>query len=302
VEPSALELLARIVGQRRDDAVIYLPGERWFVTGRAEGCLVYDELGAAFLDFGSGGAVNLLGHCHPELRRTLEHFRFYTYTGDDHIARFSVEYAKALSEKFPPDADGQPRQVLVTASLEQADAIARSIPGSLGSEVTTGFGRTGAMWGFEHYGLPCPDVVVLGTSGGGGLPFAAVVATASSFATASLPPMVSHPVTSAMALMVLQGITDELLTHVRTVSGVLSDGLAELTQQFPAILSGANGVGLTQQLFTTEQVDKNKFRDACRAAGLFMHPDLTLTPPLVVTEQEVRQAIDVIADIALDWS
>jgi 4-aminobutyrate aminotransferase-like enzyme len=302
VDSSLVELLAQMVGKRRDDAATYLPGQRWFVPGRAEGCLVYDELGAAFLDFGSGGAANLLGHCHPELKRALEHFLFYTYTGDDHIARFAVDYAKALSARFPPDAEGNPRQVLVVPCLQQAEQIAKAMPGSYGSEAATGFGRTGTMWGFEHLGLPCPDAVVLGPNGAGGLPFSAVVAPASSFTVTTPAPMFSHPVVSAMALLVLDLITDELLAHVKTVGGVLAHGLAELAVQFPAVFSGANGVGLTQQLFTTEQVDKKKFRDACRAAGLFMHPDLTLTPPLVVSEQEVRQAIDVIADIALDWS
>lgn len=292
-----------MVGQRRDDARTYLPGERWFVPGRAEGCLVYDEAGAAFLDFGSGGAVHLLGHRHPELQPALDHFLFYTYTGDDHIARFAVDYARELSARFPVDPEGNPRQVLVCPSVEQADGIAQVLPGSYGSEVATGFGRTGALWGFEHHGELCPDVVVLGPSGGGGLPFSAVVAPAASFAVLdTLPEMAAHPLVSAMALLVLRGITDDLLSHVRQVSPVLQSGLTELSAQFPAVIQGSIGVGLTQKLLITEQVNKKKFRDACRANGLLMQPDLTLTPPLVVTEQEVRQAIDVIAGVTLDWS
>jgi acetylornithine aminotransferase len=43
-------------------------------------------------------------------------------------------------------------------------------------EVTTGMGRTGAWYGFEHYGLR-PDVVALGKGLGNGYPVSAVAMT-----------------------------------------------------------------------------------------------------------------------------
>ena len=39
---------------------------------RGQGVYVFDNTGKQYLDFGSGVAVNSLGHCHPHLVKTLK--------------------------------------------------------------------------------------------------------------------------------------------------------------------------------------------------------------------------------------
>lgn len=304
MDDAARRILAQLIDDRRTQARTYLHGGHDFPVGRGEGCWIFDESGTPHLDFGPGGAIHLLGHRNPRVHETLaDHLYHYTYTGEDHLARYPIEYAQALSERFPPDREGNPRKVLVLSSLSDARRLAEALTRSgWADEARTGFGRTGAMWDYDSQGLR-PDVVVLGPSGGGGLPFAAVVAPSVLFDTLDeLPPMANHPLACAAAKAVLDQITDELLAHVSAMGQRFNTGLAELHAQFPGILKPTSGVGLLQKIEILELGDTQKFRDACRVRGLLLHPDLQATPPLIVSEQEVNQALDVIADVCLDWS
>ncbi len=300
----ARALLDKVVEDRRARSVTYLPGPRTFPVGRAEGCLVYDDYGSAYLDFGPGGEVNILGHRNPQVVHAItDHLVHYTYTGEDHLSRFAIEYAEALSKTLPPDQDGNPYQVLVLPSVTQADALIRSLPGTVWDDTVAGFGRTGTMWGFERT-AGVPDTLIVGSEGGGGLPFAALVSTRRVMETIPcLPFMSAHPVVCAAASAVLAQITPELLAHVGAMGEVLSGGLAELSKQFPDIIvPAAPAPGLLQKVPLHYSISVETFVRSCRDKGLLMHSDLHLTPPLVVTEQEVRQAIDVLGDVCLDWS
>jgi 4-aminobutyrate aminotransferase-like enzyme len=304
LDQAAQQVLDRLIDERRAEARTYLPGTHDFPIGRAEGSWVFDEIGNPYLDFGPGGAVNILGHNNPRVMQYIsDHLRFYTYTGDDHLSRFSVEYAKALSERFP-----EPRQVQVLSSLDTARRRARVMlagsdnedPPSIRFEKHAGFGRTGKMWSHQ-WEAEEPDILVLGPAGGGGFPYAAIVAPPELFETVGSGSMDNHPVVCAAALAVLEQITPELLAHVTTMGEVLTQGIAELAAQFPAI-GTLNGVGLLQKLQIQNPEQAQKFREDCRAKGLLMHHDLGLTPPLTVSEQEVGQAVDIMADVLLDWS
>lgn len=300
----ARALLDKVVEDRCARSGTHLPGPRTFPVGRAEGALVYDDYGSAYLDFGPGGEVNILGHRNPQVIHAItDHLVHYTYTGEDHLSRFAIEYAEAISKTLPSDQDGNPYQVLVLPSVTQADTLARTLPGTIWDDATTGFGRTGTMWGFERTG-EVPDTLIVGGAGGGGLPFAALISKSQVMEKIPhLPFMSAHPVVCAAASAVLAQITPELLAHVEAMGEVLCSGLAELAEQFPNIITPAVPTpGLLQKVPLHYSISVETFVRSCRDKGLLMHSDLRLTPPLVVTGQEVRQAIDVLGDVCLDWS
>lgn len=99
------------------------------------------------------------------------------------------------------------------------------------NEVTTGVGRTGKWFGYQHYGIP-PDVVAMGKGIGNGYP---VSATAFSRRVADLlgerpiPYAQSHqndPLGAALAREVIKIIQEEgLLERAAEVSTLLLDGL-----------------------------------------------------------------------------
>ncbi|HVD46983.1 MAG TPA: acetylornithine transaminase [Candidatus Limnocylindria bacterium] len=70
---------------------------------RGEGCLLFDEEGKEYLDLVAGIAVNLLGHAHPDIARSLSgQSRTLIHTSNLYFTRPQVELARRLVElSFP---------------------------------------------------------------------------------------------------------------------------------------------------------------------------------------------------------
>jgi len=70
---------------------------------RGEGCLLFDEEGKEYLDLVAGIAVNLLGHSHPDIARSVAgQARTLIHTSNLYFTRPQVELARRLVElSFP---------------------------------------------------------------------------------------------------------------------------------------------------------------------------------------------------------
>lgn len=225
MDPTTQELLDRVTLAQREQALTYLAGTagaELSAMGRGTGTLLGDSYGGHYLDFGSGGATLITGHRDPQVLSILgaqgNHSLFRGEYGEV-LEHYVGEYAQAISQRFPPDSDGNPRQVLFTSSVYEARLAAAQIsigPDDTGArflflldaegapreggeiqdevhrtraqglkviadETETGFGRCGTFSYHEKFGF-VPDVVVLGPAGGAGLPFGAVVAPRERFA------------------------------------------------------------------------------------------------------------------------
>jgi 4-aminobutyrate aminotransferase-like enzyme len=167
-------------------------------------------------------------------------------------------------------------------------------------EIQSGFGRTGAFLGVDHYNFR-PDVVMLGPAGAAGLPFAAVVAPAQLFERSG-PWRLSQvsPLVCAAAYGVLVGLTEPVQDNVVEMGNRLDGVIAELSDQFSEV-AGITGSGLLRQLHLTRPDRAERFRRDCRARGLLLGPDLVLTPPLTVTADEVDVVADVMAEVLMEW-
>jgi acetylornithine aminotransferase len=101
----------------------------------------------------------------------------------------------------------------------------------IANEVTTGLGRTGKWFGYQHYEL-CPDIVAIGKGIGNGYPVS-VAAFSSTVASRlekdPLPYAQSHqndPLGATIAREVMQTIRDEeLIKRAENIAAMLSDGL-----------------------------------------------------------------------------
>ena len=84
-------------------------------------------------------------------------------------------------------------------------------------EIQTGFGRTGKLFAFEHFGV-VPDILTVAKAMGGGMPLGAFVASAAIMRTLRQDPPLSHvttfgghPVSCAAALAALDALLEDRL-------------------------------------------------------------------------------------------
>jgi acetylornithine/N-succinyldiaminopimelate aminotransferase len=170
-------------------------------------------------------------------------------------------------------------------------------------EVQSGIGRTGHWFASSAEGVR-PDVITLAKGLGGGLPIGACLGIG---AAGDLFGPGDHgstfggnPVSCAAALAVLTTITDEhLLDNVKRVGEHLAHGLDALDNP---LVGGARGSGLWRAIALTEP-RAAAVESAARTRGLLVNavkPDaIRLAPPLVLTEDEVDEAVPILA-AALD--
>lgn len=172
-------------------------------------------------------------------------------------------------------------------------------------EIQCGFGRTGKLWAFEHFGIE-PDVLLLAKSLGGGMPLGAFVAPANIMQSLSDQPALGHittfggnPVCAAAALAHLEVITRERLWEGAAEKG----NLFRQILAHPAIKS-IRGLGLMLaiEFDSAEQVQRIVAR--CLQAGvltdwfLFAENCIRIAPPLTITHEQISQARDVIMKAA----
>jgi len=175
----------------------------------------------------------------------------------------------------------------------------------IADELDTGFGRTGSFCLFEQYHVT-PDVILLGSAGTGGLPCNAVLAPGPLFETESFGQLIQHiaptpnPIACAVGNAIVPRINESLLAQVRNVAGTLAMDLATVCEQFSDVLHSTPGVGLIRTIKLNAPSRAEDFRRRCRHAGLLIQPNLRLSPPLTVTAQQVRIAVDAVAAACID--
>ncbi len=171
-------------------------------------------------------------------------------------------------------------------------------------EVQTGVGRTGKLFAFEWSGV-APDIMAIAKGIGGGFPLGACLATerAASGMTAG-----SHASTfggNPLAMAVGNAVLDivlapDFLLHVQKVANFARQQLAGLVAAHPKVFEDVRGEGL--MLGLKMRVPNTEF-----VSRLFAHKMLAvgagdnvvrLLPPLVIGEDEVREALTLLSETA----
>jgi 4-aminobutyrate aminotransferase/(S)-3-amino-2-methylpropionate transaminase len=178
-------------------------------------------------------------------------------------------------------------------------------------EIQSGFGRTGKMFAFEHYGID-PDLVTLAKSLAAGLPLAAVVGKAAMM-DAPAPGGLSgtyagNPLACAAGLAVLEVFEEEgLVERAVRLGGQLREGLQGLQKRWPQI-GDVRGLGAMLAMELVKDGDSRspdgtlaqRVVDNARERGLLLlkcGPSKNVVrflPPLVTSVEDVDTALAIL--------
>ena len=170
-------------------------------------------------------------------------------------------------------------------------------------EIQPGFGRTGKLFAFEHYGI-VPDILVMGKGMGGGVPVGAFMSSKKIMETLSHSPKLGHittfggnPLIAASSYATLKEVLDSgLMNETDAKEKLFRDLLVH-----PKI-NNINGKGLMLAVnlgspeFTIQIAKKCMEKGLIVFWQLYRNEYMRISPPLTITEAEIREGCAIILD------
>jgi len=188
----------------------------------------------------------------------------------------------------------------------------------IADEVQTGLGRTGKLWGVDHWNV-VPDILATAKSlGGGVMPICAVSTTEEIFQVFMSPnPFLQTTTTGGGALACSAAIAaihvtvrDRLWEAAAAKGDFILKHVRELAEKYPQVYKGVTGKGLLiGQHFQTPEIGgavaANLFKRGVLVAGtLTSAQTIRIEPPLVISPEEINFGLaaldEAVAAVALD--
>lgn len=175
-------------------------------------------------------------------------------------------------------------------------------------EIQTGFGRTGTLFAFEHYGV-IPDIITIAKAMGGGMPLGAFVSSKKLMNCLCENPELGHittfgghPVSCASGLASLQILLEE--NYISK-----SEEKAELFRKYlkHKCIKSIRGKGLFLAVELEETCILRKLHQNCIELGiifdlfLFCDNSFRIAPPLIISMEQIKEVSKLLIS-ALDRS
>ncbi|WP_394337913.1 aspartate aminotransferase family protein [Chryseobacterium nematophagum] len=174
-------------------------------------------------------------------------------------------------------------------------------------EIQPGFGRTGKLFSFEHFGI-VPDILVMGKGMGGGVPVGAFMSSKEIMETLSHSPKLGHITTFGGNPLIAA-------SSYATLKEVLESGLMDVIEEkerlFRELLDhpkvqNINGKGLMLAVnlgspeYTLEVAKKCMEKGLIVFWQLYRNEYLRISPPLTISLEEIREGCKIILDVLND--
>lgn len=185
----------------------------------------------------------------------------------------------------------------------------------ISDEIQTGFGRTGTMWGIEHYGVE-PDIITMAKGIANGFPISAVITTneiAASLTKNTISTFGGNPVSCVAAMKTIEIILrDKLAENSAEMGIILRNGLEALKEKYPKVIGDVRGMGLMQAIELV--VDETKFDrtpntqagdqllEETKKRGLLIGRGglygnaIRISPPMNINKNEIESALEILDD------
>lgn len=169
-------------------------------------------------------------------------------------------------------------------------------------EIQCGMGRTGKLFAFEHFKV-IPDILTLGKALGGGMPIGAVVSSHENLWEFTHNPMLGHittfgghPVVCASANAFLEIMETEIdFEEVERLGALLESIVGQSTEIKEIRRIGMMFAFDMESFERVEKVVKRCLEKGLISFWFLSHPySFRLSPPLIITEEEIRKAGEII--------
>lgn len=181
-------------------------------------------------------------------------------------------------------------------------------------EVQAGFGRTGKMFCYEHYGVK-PDLIACGKGISSSLPISAVIgrtnildlyAPGSMTSTHSASPLCVSAAIASLEILIGENLSE----NAARMGEILLPGLERICEKHPAVLATLHGKGLVAGIRVVDPDTGNpdgetafKINTVCLRKGLLMFAPVgpngncvKIAPPLTINEEALKEGIQVLED------
>jgi acetylornithine/succinyldiaminopimelate/putrescine aminotransferase len=247
------------------------------------------------------GALSIIGdeYWRNTYRPLLPGIRHLNYNSFEDLSAITEQTACVIAETVQAEPGIIVPQKDWLKALQQRCAETGSL--FILDEIQTGFGRTGKLWGFEHFDV-VPDILLLGKALGGGMPLGAFIADKKLMECLNNNPVLGHittfgghPVCCAAGIAAMEVLLNEdYINHVSLKAKLFNNLLVH-----PSI-KNTNSFGLWIAVQFESDKKCKAVVDHCIEEGvlsdwfLFSPNCLRISPPLSITTLQIERASQII--------
>lgn len=266
------------------------------VTGRSKMMAFHDSYHGS-----TQGALSAMGseYWRNAFRPLLPGIVHHAYNSDEALDAINDELACIILESV------QAERGVMAASEEWMQALRKKCNEHgvllMLDEIQTGFGRTGKLFAFEHYGI-VPDILLLGKALGGGMPLGAFIANRSIMSQLSSNPVLGHittfgghPVACAAGNAAFEFLINQnLIRDIDRKQKIFVDHIKH------PLIRNIRSMGFMMALEFDSYETNKRVIDTCIEMGvftdwfLFASHCMRISPPLIITDDEIKEACTIV--------